>query len=173
MKAVDIIVFGSWALFAAGGIGLLMHILAANRKNQQVREHGIPAEATLLRLEPTSMLVNKARVYNSLFQVRVPGRPPYEVWLRSTTHDWNVRVVEPGLEVKVKVAQDDPNRIVVMGSLVPQNMGNLTWLLQQPEGSLPSSDPVKALKDLQRMAEEGLITNEEFENKKAEILARL
>ncbi|WP_338871609.1 SHOCT domain-containing protein [Myxococcus stipitatus] len=173
MNDATFLIFGSWGLFLAIGIGFLVRVLASNRKDQQVREHGLPAEATLLRIEPTAMLINKVRVYNSLFQVRVPGRPPYEVWLRSRTHDWNVRVVEPGLEVKVKVAQDDPNRIVVMGPLVPQNMGNLTWLLQQPEGSLPSSDPVKALKDLQRMAAEGLITNEEFENKKAEILARL
>ncbi|WP_342378257.1 SHOCT domain-containing protein [Myxococcus stipitatus] len=174
MNAVErIILFGSWGLFIAGGVAFVLWLAASARKTQQVREHGLPAEATLLRLEPTSMLINKVRVYNSLLQVRVPGRPPYEVWLNGRTHDWNVQVLEPGLDLKVKVAPDDPNRVVVMGPLIPQNMSNLTRLLQQPEGSLPTADPVKALKDLQRMAHEGLITDEEFERKKAEILARL
>ncbi|AGC41873.1 hypothetical protein MYSTI_00523 [Myxococcus stipitatus DSM 14675] len=173
MEAVDLIVGGSWALFIAMGVGFMLWVVAASRKIQHIREHGLPAEATLLSLEPTAVLINKVRVYNSLLQVRVPGRPPYEVRLNSRTHDWNVQVLEPGLDLKVRVAPDDPNQVVVMGPLIPQNMSNLTRLLQQPEGSLPTPDPVKALKDLQRMASEGLITDEEFEQKKAEILARL
>ncbi|QSQ11458.1 SHOCT domain-containing protein [Myxococcus landrumensis] len=174
MDAVELtILYGSWGLFIAGGVAFMLWLAASARKTQQVREHGISAEATLLSLEPTAMLINKVRVYNSVLQVRIPGRPPYEVRLNSRTHDWNVRVLEPGLELKVKVAPDDPNRVVVMGPLIPQNMSNLTRLLQQPEGHLPTADPVKALKDLQRMASEGLITDEEFEKKKAEILARL
>ncbi|MCP3163484.1 SHOCT domain-containing protein [Myxococcus qinghaiensis] len=166
------VLMGGWAVFAVAGCWFFGHWLYSRWKHQQVRQHGIPAEATLLRLERTAMRINKATVYNHLLQVRVPGRAPYEVWLRSRAHDWNVRVMAPGMELKVKVAPEDPKRVVVMGPLVPQDLGNLAALLAgRPVGTAP--DPVKSLADLQRMLGEGLITMDDFERKKAEILGRL
>ncbi|TQF09146.1 SHOCT domain-containing protein [Myxococcus llanfairpwllgwyngyllgogerychwyrndrobwllllantysiliogogogochensis] len=170
---VRLSLMGGWAVFAVGCCWFFGYWLHSRWKHEQVRQHGIPAEATLLRLERTAMRINKATVYNHLLQVRVPGRAPYEVWLRSRAHDWNVRVMEPGLELKVKVAPEDPNRVAVMGPLVPQDLGHLVRLMTQPPVPPPPADPVKALTDLQRMAGAGLITTEEFEQKKAEILARL
>ncbi|MFP2928211.1 hypothetical protein ACLESO_24035 [Pyxidicoccus sp. 3LG] len=170
-----IVAIASWALVFAGGFWFVGSLVRSRLKDEQVRKHGVPAEATLLRIERTPMRINKSPVYNYLLEVRRPGHAPYEVWLRTHRgHTWNVRVFEPGLRLNVKVDPEDPRRVVVIGPVVPQKLENLAWLLEQPTPGLPpSGDPVKALTDLKRMADARLITAEEYEQKKAEILSRL
>lgn len=136
-----------------------------------LRQHGIPAEATILQMERTLMQINGSHVYDFLLEVNLPGRPAYQVRHKSRTIGWNAFIVEPGVRLKVKVDPEDPQRLVVLEPVTPQQrplcIHDLLPGLERP------SDPVKALKDLQSMMDNGLITPDEYAQKKAEILARL
>ncbi|WNG23560.1 hypothetical protein F0U62_05595 [Cystobacter fuscus] len=135
-----------------------------------LRQHGIPAEATILQLERTLMQINRRHVYDILLDVKLPGRPAYQVWHKSRMLDWNAFIVEPGLRLKVKVDPEDPQRLVVLEPVTPQRPLSIHDLHPGPDRP---SDPVKAMKDLQSMMDNGLITPDEYARKKAEILARL
>jgi hypothetical protein len=151
-------------------VGFVVTFVRSTWKTRHVREHGMPAEATIRQVERTSMRINKSFVYNFLLDVKPPGRPAYPVWHKSRALDWKAVIVEPGVRLKVKVDPEDPQRIVVLEPVTPQKPQNLRHLL---EGQERPSNPVKALKDLQSMADHGLITPDEYARKKAEILARL
>lgn len=133
---------------------------------RRLRQNGIPAEATILQMERTLMQVNRVHVYDFLLEVKLPGRPAYQVKHKSRAIDWNAFIVEPGVRFKVKVDPKDPQRLVVLEPVTPQQRPLLS-------GQERPSDPVKALKDLQSMLDNGLITPDEHARKKAEILARL
>ncbi|MBZ4412022.1 SHOCT domain-containing protein [Myxococcus sp. MISCRS1] len=154
------------------GVWLTVRILGTWLKHRKVREQGLPARAILLRSERTAMSNQKRARYNHLLEVTLPDRPSYEVWVLDRYHDWNVRVFTPGLELNVKVDPDDPQRVAVVGPVVEQDLSQLAALLAGKPVSAPK-DPVKSLADLQRMLGEGLITMDDFERKKAEILGRL
>ncbi|AKF84685.1 hypothetical protein MFUL124B02_02995 [Myxococcus fulvus 124B02] len=153
-------------------VWIITRILGTWLKHRKVREQGLPARAILLRSERTAMSSQKRARYNHLLEVTLPDRPPYEVWVLDRYHDWNVRVFAPGLELDVRVDPADAQRVAVMGPVVEQDLGQLAALLAGKPVSAPK-DPVKSLAELQRMLGEGLITMDDFERKKAEILGRL
>ncbi len=154
-----------FAVLAKGG-----SVISWPWTKHRLRQHGIPAEATILQLERTLMQINRRNVYDILLEVKMPGRPVYQVWHKSRMLDWNALVVEPGVRFKVKVDPEDPQRLVVLEPATPQKPARLQELLQ---GQARPSDPVKAMKDLQSMMDNGLISPDEYARKKAEILARL
>lgn len=157
-------------LFLLLGLGIAASFVRSHLRTRHVRQHGTPAVATVLEMERTVMQINKRYVYDFLLEVKPPGRPAYQVWLKSRALDWKTFLVEPGLRLKVMLDPEDPQRVVVLEPVTPQKPLNFGKLL---EGQERPSDPVKALKDLQSMADSGLITPDEYARKKAEILARL
>lgn len=163
------------ALFQIGfalllGLSVVAIFAQSACRTHHVRQHGIPAEATILKMERTAMRINKVYVYEFLLDVKLSGRPAYQVRHQSRAIRWNAFLLEPGVRLKVKVDPKDPQRIVVLEPATPQKPLNLHHLLSTPERP---SDPVKAMKDLQSMLDNGLITPDEHARKKAEILARL
>ncbi|MCP3065508.1 SHOCT domain-containing protein [Myxococcus sp. K38C18041901] len=156
----------------AVSIWVIVQVLGTWRKHRKVREQGLPARAILLRSERTAMSSHQRPRYNHLLEVTLPDRPTYEVWVSDRFRDWNVRVFAPGLELDVRVDPTDAQRVAVMGPVVEQDLGQLAALLVGKPVS-PPKDPVKSLADLQRLLGEGLITMDDFERKKAEILGRL
>ncbi|MCY1031614.1 hypothetical protein OV207_09135 [Corallococcus sp. BB11-1] len=166
------VLMGSWGLLAFGASWFAWHLIQRQRKRAWLRQHGLPAEATVLRLQGTGMRINRSQVFDFLLEVTLPGLAPYQVRLRSRWHDWNVRVMDVGLRLKVKVDPNDLQRLVVLGPVVPQDLGRHFSGLGALAAPAPG-DPVKGLADLQRMADEGLVTPEEYARTKAEILARL
>ncbi|MBZ4334991.1 DUF3592 domain-containing protein [Corallococcus sp. AS-1-12] len=168
-------VAASWALTLLGIGALVAYFARRVWKQSQVRQHGLPGEATVRRFTPTRMYINRRQIFEFVLEVRLPGQAPYPVSLSSTIQDWNVQVMDVGLRLKVKVDPKDPQRVVVLGPVVEQD---LTGFLLQGMGAMTKGppaqgDPVKALADLQRMADAGLVSEEEFARKRAEILGRL
>ncbi|MBM7116098.1 SHOCT domain-containing protein [Archangium primigenium] len=157
-------------LFLLLGLGIAASFVRSHLRTRHVRQQGTPAVATLLKMERTVMQINKRYVYDFLLEVKPPGRPAYQVRLKSRALDWKAVLVEPGLRLKVMLDPEDPQRVVVLEPVTPQKPLNFRNLM---EGQERPSDPVKALKDLQSMADNGLITPDEYARKKAEILARL
>lgn len=173
-KVFTMALMGGWGLLALVGVAAVIHLLRERWKTEQLRQHGLPAEATVLWLEGTAMRINHSQVFNFLLEVRRPGQAPYQVRLKSRCHDWNVRVIDVGLRLKVHVDPNDPQRLVVLGPVVAQDPSRLAHLLEGRGMEPPSpADPVKALTDVQRLADAGLITPEEYARKRAEILERI
>ncbi|WP_164018359.1 DUF3592 domain-containing protein [Pyxidicoccus trucidator] len=165
-------------LMLIAGLGVACYFFYSHAQTQRLREHGTAGEATILRMERTSMRINKSYVYDFLLEFKVPGRPAYTVQHRSRAHDWKAFILEPGMRLKVKVDPNDPQRFVVLGPVEQQRPQSIQALLAGAAGysearTLAPSDPVKALKDLQSMLDGELITQGEYEQKKAEILSRM
>ncbi|MFP2961895.1 DUF3592 domain-containing protein [Myxococcus sp. 1LA] len=162
------------------GFGVAGYFFYSHVRAQRIREHGTAGEATILRMERTSMRVNKSYVYDFLLEFKVPGHPTYRQQHRSRAHDWKAFILEPGVRLKVKVDTKDPQQFVVLGPVEQQRPHSIQALLAGATGfseartvAAAPSDPVKALKDLQSMLDNELITQDEYAQKKAEILARL
>ncbi|AKQ64922.1 hypothetical protein A176_001834 [Myxococcus hansupus] len=162
-----------------GVIGIVAWFMyRSHAKKQRLREHGTAGEATILRMERTSMRVNRRYVYDFLLEFKVPGRPLYRRQHRSRAHDWNAFILEPGVRLNVKVDPNDPLQFVVMGAIGQQRPQSIQALFAVSQGyseagGVAPSDPVKALKDLQTMLDSELITQDEYAQKKAAILARM
>ena len=151
-------------------------------KRQRILDHGINGEATILRMERTLMVVGNRPVYDFLLEFKVPGHPIYRRQHRSRALKWNASLLEPGVRLKVKVDPNDPLKFLVVGTIGQQRPQNVQSLVAVSRGyseasavapSVAPSDPVKALKDLQTMLDGELITQGEYDQKKAAILARM
>lgn len=118
----------------------------------------------MLEVRDSALRINKRPIPQVLLEVRIPGRAPYQARVskklppHSSTATWS-----PGLLVHVKADPKQPQHVVITGFVMTTS------------SSLPSlpADPVRAMEDLKRMADGGLITEREYEEKKAEILGRL
>ncbi|QSQ19184.1 SHOCT domain-containing protein [Pyxidicoccus parkwayensis] len=152
------------------GVGAVAVFVRSHMQARHLREHGTPAEATVLQMNRTAMRINKRTVYDFLLEVRVPGRPAYQVRCHNRAHDWNVFFLEPGVRLKVNVDPVDPQRFVVLGPVSQQRPRSLQDLVA---GIGHRLDPVKALRDLQTLLDEQIITQDEYTRKKSEILARM
>ncbi|GHG81844.1 DUF3592 domain-containing protein [Comamonas sp. JC664] len=163
-------------LAAVGGV--VWYFLQSHAKKKRIREHGIDGEATILRMERTLMQVNRRFVYDFLLEFKVPGRPAYQVQHSSRAHDWNAFILEPNVRLKVKVDPNNPQQFVVLGAIGQQRPQSLQALFAGAAAAAEArtaapADPVKALKDLQTMLDSDLITQDEYDQKRAAILARL
>ncbi|MBJ6759797.1 SHOCT domain-containing protein [Myxococcaceae bacterium JPH2] len=170
----DMTVLTRWLTFGAYlGLGLAVYgflrakggLLGADAR---LREEGTPAQATVLEMKDTALRINRAHVYSILLEVRMEGRAPYQVRTRTRLIGMSgMAVWGPGLEVNVKVDPKDPQRLVILGPTQPIDLARALGAAAQPQ------DPVRAMADLQRLSDAGLISPSEFEAKRAEILGRL
>ncbi|MCE9672134.1 SHOCT domain-containing protein [Myxococcus stipitatus] len=132
---------------------------------RQLLARGEPAEATVLEVEPSSWRINKRHVLILRLQVRQPGHPAYEARTRTTlSGSMTTGVMEKGVTLEVRVDPKNPSRVAVVRTLsFPRPLGAL----------LPRADNVQAMRDLQHLLDEGLITSDEFEQKRSAILERM
>jgi hypothetical protein len=154
-----LVVAGGLAWAFGPKVGLL-GLLGAGLGRVELK-NGVAGEATVLEVRDTAIRMNKHPVFQLLLEVHIPGRAPYQARVskrlppHSSTATWG-----PGLRVQVMVDPMQPQRVVITG-----------FATTAPPA--PPADPVRAMEDLKRMADAGLITEHEFEAKKAEILGRL
>ncbi|GEL74796.1 SHOCT domain-containing protein [Myxococcus virescens] len=136
---------------------------------QQVLKHGEDAEATVLELRDTALRVNRRPVFELLLEVRQRGRASYQARVRKRLgpHQ-SVESLGVGMRLNVKVDRDEPSKVAIVGAVMTAPVGAFVL-----PGMPSAGDPVKAMQDLQSLMDKGLITPEEFEAKKAQILARI
>ena len=163
--------------------------LADDRGEHEVLEHGVPAKAVAKGFaEPVP---GDRFAMHILLTVHAPGMAPYDVdYVFPTT-----RMKAPitvGMEIPVKVLPDDPQRIAVQwdaqkGAIAAAG-GDMAAVMQgldgaysgvadasmrQAQAAAAADDPTARLQKLGQMRDAGLITAEEFEAKKADILGAL
>lgn len=166
---------GALLAFLAVGVGALYAFSTLRGffrvmwKEANILKHGVPAEATVLQMKDTGWRINKRPLFETLLEVRQPDRPPYQVKvmkrLVSMQGAW---MLDVGMRLDVKVDPKDPQSVAIVGAAVPPAA------FQSVSAGLPSAgDPVKAMSDLQKLRDAGLITQNEYDEKRAQILARL
>ena len=136
---------------------------------KRVLQHGEDAEATVLEVRDTALRINRRPVFDVHLEVRPRGHAAYRA--RAKEHlgrHQNAAWLGRGAILKVKVDRNDASKVAIVGAAVTAPASAVVI-----QNLPPAADPVKAMQDLQTLMDRGLITSEEFEAKKAQILARI
>jgi len=163
----------------------------------EILKHGTPTKARVLGFP---MQVDKFSMGVELDVFPPAGGDPYKVQYVFATARMKT-MLSIGMEVPVKVMDDDPNAVAVQwdalkGSIAASG-GDMAVAMQgiqntysgtadaagrqylaeqaakESEAKAAADDPAERLKKLSQLKDAGLVTDEEFETKKAEILSDL
>ena len=169
--------------------------LSDDKGQGEILKHGTPTKARVLGFP---MQVDKFSMGVELDVFPPAGGDPYKVQYVFPTARMKT-MLSVGMEVPVKVMDDDPNAVAVQwdalkGSIAAsggdmavamQGIQNTyagtadaagrAYLAEQEEAKAKAdaNDPAERLKKLSQLKEAGLVNDEEFEAKKAEILSDL
>ena len=173
--------------------------LSDDKGQGEILEHGTPTKARVLGFP---MQVDKFSMGVELDVFPPAGGDPYKVQYVFATARMKT-MLSVGMEVPVKVMDDDPSAVAVQwdalkGSIAAsggdmavamQGIQNTyagtadaagrSYLADKAEADAKAAqeaaanDPAERLKKLSQLKDAGLVTDEEFETKKAEILADL
>lgn len=181
-----------WPILALAFGGVALLVLAAflmerasQRRYQRILELGEPAEATVLAARDSGWRTNGRPHIRFTLEVRRSGHPPYQTTLNLQIHrPWSAIPYPPGSLVQVRVDRDRPERVAIVDAR-PVLGGAMIDVGALPLGGVRVSNtqvyatdagdgsPSSSLAELKRMLDQGLISPEEHEAKKAEILGRL
>ncbi len=139
---------------AAVYTGLLRPMLRA----QAVLEQGEPAEATVLKVWDTGWTVNDDPQVGLLLAVRPPGGAPFQAKAKCVVSRLVVGTLQPGAVVPVRYDPEDRQQV----QLVPGVAG-------RP----PARDAASRLAELEGLRRQGLVTEEEYQAKRQQILGEL
>ena len=165
----------------------------------EILKHGTPTKARVLGFP---MQVDKFSMGVELDVFPPAGGDPYKVQYVFATARMKT-MLSVGMEVPVKVMDDDPNAVAVQwdalkGSIAASG-GDMAVAMQgiqntyagtadaagrqyladkadadaEAAAKVAANDPAERLKKLSQLKDAGLVSDEEFESKKAEILADL
>ena len=173
--------------------------LSDDKGQGEILKHGTPTKARVLGFP---VQVDKFSMGVELDVFPPAGGDPYKVQYVFATARMKT-MLSVGMEVPVKVMDDDPNAVAVQwdalkGSIAAsggdmavamQGIQNTyagtadaagrAYLAEQEEAKAKATqeaaanDPAERLKKLSQLKDAGLVTDEEFETKKAEILSDL
>ncbi len=82
--------------------------------DQELGQSGRDGEATVVAIRDTGMTMNENPVVEFDLKVTVGGFGPYDVTRQQIVSRLQVAQIQPGTEVKVKVAEDDPQRVLIV-----------------------------------------------------------
>jgi hypothetical protein len=117
------------------------------------------ARATILKSKETGLTVEEHTELELLLKVHPEQEPPFQVRLTTAVYRLNAQKYRPGATLKVKYYPGEPSRLE---------------LLTTPEGSSSkAADPAERLKQLKKLRDQGLITEEDYHRKKQQILDNL
>jgi hypothetical protein len=163
--------------------------VADDRGEREILKNGTPAKAICKGF--TQPVQGDRFAMQVPLEVHPPGGEPYEVNYVFTAARMKAPLTA-GMEVPVKVDPQDPQRIAVQWdaqqagiAAAGGDMAAVTAGMQAAYGNVANDamkaaqanaaaeDPAAKLKKLGDMRDSGLITPEEFEAKKAEVLAEM
>jgi hypothetical protein len=110
-------VCGSTVLGLALTVGITLLVLRVVRKainpDPGILQNGIPAQATILNVQQTGVLVNHQPQVAFALEVRPPGDAPYQVRAKAIIPMVNIPQFQPGAQVSVKIHPADPTKVVM------------------------------------------------------------
>ncbi|KAB8145916.1 SHOCT domain-containing protein [Chloroflexia bacterium SDU3-3] len=122
---------------------------------------GIPASAKILEVRDTGASINDNPMVQLLLEVRPAGAAPYQATAKALVSRLKVGYLMPGGTVQVIYDAHKPERVEITEIDAPT-----------PNVDSPTSagGPAAALEQLAALHGKGLITDEEFQQKRAEVL---
>jgi uncharacterized protein YukE len=160
--------------------------LADDRGQKEVFKKGVPAKG-IVKGFPEPVPGDRFAMH-VVIEVHPASGGPYEVDYLFATARMKAPIT-PGMEVPIKVLPDDPQRIAVQwdvqkGSIAAQGgdmaavtnamantyAGAADTAMREAQAKQAGDDPATRLNKAKQMKDAGLISDEEFEAKKKEIL---
>ncbi len=166
------------AALVAPPVAIWMGMRATNKLPWQRRllARGESAPALVLESRRTGVTFNyrNDRVLKLTLEVRPQGRQPFRAEARKLVAGFAAPQYQPGAVVEVKFDPSGPRRVVVTGDAarsfaappeVPFSSGRAP--------ATQGADQVERLRQLKAMLDAGLISADDYEAKKSEILSRI
>ena len=82
--------------------------------DQELRQSGRDGEATVVAIRDTGVTMNENPVVEFDLKVTVGGFGPYDVTRQQIISRLQMGQIQPGAELQVKVAEDDPQRVLIV-----------------------------------------------------------
>jgi hypothetical protein len=132
----------------------------------RLTQHGVDTPATLraVQIAPPSALAAYSVEATLDWTVEPPGGAPYEARSADSVHPTVAPSLVAGARCTVRVDPDDPQTVMFWGTAEP--IAAPAAPVAPPAGG----DTLDRLKKLGELHAQGLITDEEFTSRKAEIL---
>ena len=80
---------------------------------QKIREKGLPAKGTVLKIWETGIRVNDSPVVGFLLEIHAEGMAPYEAQTKALISILWIPQIQPGAVLPVKFDPKDPSRIAL------------------------------------------------------------
>jgi len=80
---------------------------------REIREKGLPAKGTVLKIWETGVRVNDNPVVGFLLEIHAEGMPPYKAETKALISILSIPQIQPGAILPVKYDPEDPNRIAL------------------------------------------------------------
>ncbi len=136
----------------------------ANRADA-LRRSGIPGRAVIKSMVQTGTYVNQQPLVKLDFEVQPEGLPAYELKKRLVVPQIALGQLGIGNALPVHLDPNDRNEIAI-------DWGAPAAPTTEP-GTQRSRDPSERLEELKRLRDDGAITAQDYESKKAEILSEI
>ena len=98
-------------------IGITVFAIRFIRKkvgpDRSILQNGIPAQARILSVQQTGVMVNNQPQIIFNLDVRHPGSSPYQAQTKAVIPMVNIPQLQPGTDVPVKIHPTDPTKIVL------------------------------------------------------------
>lgn len=144
---------------APGAMGAMV---AQRDRIMRLTQHGVETPATLRAVQagaPSAVAYNAELTLD--WTVQPPGTAPYEARSVDAVHASVAPSLVAGAQCTVRVDPDDPQTVMFWGT---------TEAIAGPAAPPAGGDVLERLKQLGELRAQGLITDEEFAARKAEIL---
>ncbi len=145
-------------------LGVLSRLRKGRRK-QRLEQHGVPAVFRILQVSQTNVRINNRPLLSIDMEVHPETMSPYQINKQLAVKEIMIPQLLPGNTLSGVVDPEDPENIDI-----PLDQINVVGAAGMAHGG---SNSVQRLKELKSMMEEGLITPEEYEEKKDNILSKL
>ena len=100
------------AVALLAGCGMVASVTGED-VNREIRERGLPAEATVLSVADSGVRVNDDPVVELELEVTAPGRAPWRARTRQLVSIVALWAVQPGAHLQVRYDPVDPSRVAV------------------------------------------------------------
>jgi hypothetical protein len=108
---------GGTVLSLALTIGITVFAIRFIRKtvgpNRGILQDGIPAQAKIVSVRQTGVMLNNQPQIAFELEVQPPGGTPYQVQAKAVIPMIHIPQFQPGAEVPVKIHPSDPTQVVM------------------------------------------------------------
>lgn len=144
-------------------MGLLRRLGFGTDEATRAQVTGLSGRATITSLSEGGPYVNDRPTITMELEVELPGRERYGAQARQHVGRLVIGRLQPGATIPVRVDPKDLAAVIVDESV----------MLDQPDAPVEHDDPLERLRRLAELRDAGLLTEEEFSAKKAEMLQDL